>query len=177
MVVLARREILKYVEEGRLVIEPFSKEIVRENGLDLRVGNEYAKFDNKLVKRLNIIVDSKSIENITGVLTIIRTSDGILINPNERVLLTTLEYIKMPEDLVGFCCLRSTFARLGLFIPPTIIDAGFEGRLVIELIGSTIPVRLHVGDRFLHVVLVKTSSPTKYMGKYQKQKGIIILGD
>jgi len=175
---LSRREILEYIKKGKLVIEPFNEEIVRENGLDLRIGKEYARFEPVIAKALDVVIDSRNIErNISSVLSTHEATYSILIEPNERVLLTTLEYIKMPEDLIGICCLRSTFARLGLSIPPTIIDAGFEGRLVIELIGSAVPVRLHVGDRFLHVVLAKLTSPTKYRGKYQGQKGIVVKGD
>jgi dCTP deaminase len=57
----------------------------------------------------------------------IEEGDSFLIRPREHVLLHTMEYIKLPLDLMGFVNLRSSYARIGLTIPPTIIDANFEG--------------------------------------------------
>jgi len=56
----------------------------------------------------------------------------------------------------------------------TVIDSGFKGNITIELIGSTIPVRVYPKQRFLHVVLLRTSSPVykPYAGKYQGQRGV-----
>ena len=97
-----------------------------------------------------------------------------VINPREHVLLHTIEYIKLPLDLMGFVNLRSSYARIGLTIPPTIIDANFEGQLTIELVGGDFPVKLYAGDRFIHVVFAKLSSPVEkpYMGRYQGQRGV-----
>ena len=87
----------------------------------------------------------------------------------------TVEYITVPRNLVGFCNLRSTLARMGLFIPPTIIDAGFEGKIVVEILGRIDLLDLVVGKRFLHVVFAETKSPsTGYRGQYQGQRDIII---
>jgi len=70
--------------------------------------------------------------------------------------------------------LRSTYARFGLYIPPTVVDAGFHGQLTIEIIGSNLPVKIYPNQRFLHLIFVKTSSPVykPYTGKYQKQTGV-----
>ncbi|MBE5729799.1 dCTP deaminase, partial [Candidatus Parvarchaeota archaeon] len=91
-----------------------------------------------------------------------------VIEPNERILTVTEEDISISNNLVGFVNLRSSYARVGIIIPPTIVDAGFSGKLTIELIGSEFPIRLHAGDRFLHVVFAKTISPVEnpYKGKY-----------
>lgn len=87
----------------------------------------------------------------------------------------TVEYIAMPRNLIGFCNLRSTLARMGLFIPPTIIDAGFEGKLVIEILGRIDLLSKVVGKRFLHVIFAETKSPsTGYRGQYQGQKEIVV---
>jgi dCTP deaminase len=75
---------------------------------------------------------------------------------------------------MGFVNLRSSYARIGLTIPPTIVDANFEGQLTIELVGGDFPVKLYAGDRFLHVVFARLSSIVEkpYSGKYQGQKGV-----
>jgi dCTP deaminase len=74
---------------------------------------------------------------------------------------------------MGFVSLKSTYARLGLSIPPTIVNAGSEGELTIELIGGPFPVKIRRGDRIVQIVFVKLSSPTQkpYSGRYQNQRG------
>jgi len=58
----------------------------------------------------------------------------------------------------------------------TIVDAGFEGNLTIELIGSGFPVKLYAGERFVHLVFAKLTSPVEkpYKGKYQRQRGVTL---
>lgn len=122
----------------RMLIEPLSPDTIRENGVDLRIGD-------------------------------IQDGNGPF------VLAVTKETVALPDNVVGLCNLRSTWARKGFFIPPTVIDAGFAGELTIEL------VRLdedqawpRADERFLHVVFLYTATPCYkvYSGKYQGQKGI-----
>jgi len=73
------------------------------------------------------------------------------------------------------CNLRSTLARYGLIIPPTVVDAGFEGNLTIEVVNNSGNyIVLRPGIRFLHVILVKTEGEVKYLGKYLGQKGVTL---
>ena len=90
------------------------------------------------------------------------------------MLLHTLEYLRLPSYIAGLVNLRSTWARTGIYIPATIVDAGFEGQLTIEVVGSSFPVKLYPGDRFLHLVLVKLGTPTSkpYNGAYRGQTGV-----
>src|SRR3989442_3266877 len=105
----------------------------------------------------------------------VEMGDYFDINPKERILCRTQEYIKMPDDLIGFCELRVTYSLLGLSIPPTIVDAGFPGTLTIEMISNSgFPVRFYNGDRFMHVVFSKLTSRTDrpYSGKYGGQLAV-----
>ncbi|TRM73779.1 dCTP deaminase, partial [Sulfolobus sp. E5] len=140
-----------------------------ENGVDLRVGNEIARF-KKMDKPFNIDDD-----NISQ-LFVKETGEEFIINPHEHVLLVTEEYVKLPNDIMAFVNLRSSFARLGLFIPPTIVDAGFEGQLTIEVVGSEIPIKMKKSVRFLHLIFARTLTPVEnpYQGKYQKQRGVTL---
>jgi len=71
--------------------------------------------------------------------------------------------------------LRSTFARLGLSIPPTIIDAGFEGQVSLESHGGAVPVKLRRGLRFAHAAFFRVEGPAlPYRGKYQGQRGVTL---
>jgi len=165
--ILSDFDLWNYIRSGRLVIEPFRDDVVRENGLDLRIGRQMAR-----LKPVDKIFDVHSDD--VGEFYEIEEGDSFLIRPREHILLHTMEYIKLPLDLMGFVNLRSSYARIGLTIPPTIIDANFEGQLTIELVGGEFPVKLYSGDRFLHVVFAKLSSPVEkpYKGKYQGQRGV-----
>jgi len=97
------------------------------------------------------------------------------LNPCEVVLIHTLEYIELPNDIVGLINLRSSYARIGLSLPPTIVDAGFKGELTLQIRGGSYPIKLTVGERMIHLILVKASSPTmEYSGKYIGQRGITL---
>jgi dCTP deaminase len=165
--ILSDFDLWNYIRSGRLMIDPFRDDVVRENGLDLRIGRQVARL-KPVDKALDIhggdVAEFYEIEE----------GDSFVIRPREHVLLHTIEYIKLPLDLMGFVNLRSSYARIGLTIPPTIIDANFEGQLTIELVGGEFPVKLYSGNRFLHVVFAKLSSPVEkpYKGKYQGQRGV-----
>jgi dCTP deaminase len=103
-------------------------------------------------------------------------SDSHILRRGEAVLAATIEYMSIPDDLMGFCELRSTYARLGVSIPPTIIDATWEGQLTIQMTATRFPVTLHKGDRFLHAIFARLTSPVDqpYRGKYQRQRGVAL---
>jgi dCTP deaminase len=169
-VILSDRDIAWYMEKGLLRIDSAAPETIRENGVDLRLGDEFCRFNPNAPE-----LDTRgSFDRETYYKCHRVGPEGFRVNPHEHVLATTLETVCLPDDLVGLVNVRSTFARLGLYIPPTVIDAGFCGQVTIEIIGSAYPVRLYPGQRFLHVVLVKTTSPVArpYRGKYQGQRGV-----
>lgn len=163
------RDLRYYIERGLIKIEPYSPEIVRENGVDLRVGGEIAR-----LKSSQIPLDTSTTGNDPSLHYEIETGNKFLIRPHERVLLTTLEYVKLPDDVMAFVNLRSTFARVGLMIPSTIVDAGFEGNITIEVAGGPFPVVVHKGDRFIHLIFAKLLTPVErpYSGVYQGQRGV-----
>ncbi|MEN2999321.1 MAG: dCTP deaminase [Acidilobaceae archaeon] len=166
--ILSDRDIFLLIRAGDLKVEPFSSEIVRENGLDLRLGRGFCRFKatSKVLDPRNPGDPSEFYECSEG--------EEILIGPKEHVLLHTLEYVKLPDYVAGLVNLRSTWARTGIYVPSTAADAGFEGQLTIEVIGSSFPVKLYAGDRFLHLLLVKLGTPSikPYRGEYQGQTGV-----
>ncbi len=169
--ILSDWDIKVYIEKKLLVIDPLYPDTIRENGVDLRFGREFCRFK----KNVNTIIDSKNFDPKSFLeCTTVDEDEGFVINPLEHVLSTTEEWVELPHDLIGFVNLRSTFARQGLYIPPTIIDAGFKGNITIEIIGGSLPVKVYPGQRFIHVIFARTSSPVyrPYKGKYQYQKGV-----
>ncbi|MEM1919042.1 MAG: dCTP deaminase [Desulfurococcaceae archaeon] len=169
--ILSDWDIRVYVEKGLLIIKPLFEDTIRENGVDLRFGYQFCRFS----KKSDTVIDSRK-DPLDMILecTEVSEDEGFVINPLEHVLATTLEWIELPHDLVGLVNLRSTFARLSLYIPPTVVDSGFKGQLTIEVIGGSVPLKVYPGQRFLHVIFARTSSPVykPYTGKYQEQRGV-----
>ncbi|GGP19471.1 deoxycytidine triphosphate deaminase [Thermocladium modestius] len=157
------------IKSGALSIQPLSPDTVRENGVDLRVGSQYAIYSFN-----DQVIDPCNLDNARDLYSIVEAKDGkIVIPPRNFVLLTTTEYVKFPNDVIGLCNLRSTVARYGLSSPPTVIDAGFEGNVTIEIVNSSSNyIVLRPGMRFLHVVLSRTEGAAKYSGKYLGQRGV-----
>jgi dCTP deaminase len=79
----------------------------------------------------------------------------------------------MPIHKLGLAQLRSSWAMLGLIIPPTIIDPGFYGHLTIEVFNSApMPIILRPGDVVFSIAIVNAEDVPIYNGKYQGQIGI-----
>lgn len=200
MCILTRDEILKLINSDELKIEPLDPIQVRENGLDLTLGDEFAVPSfiavqesflkalehaepetavevKRLVKdrkfKMYLDLSSTTEEDIADQYVIIRVKKKIVLPPGSFVLLTTREYIKLPRNVAGLCNLRSTIARHGIFIPPTVVDSGFEGTITLEVINlSPYFYYIDVGTRFLHLVLVKCLGEAEYAGFYKGQRGV-----
>lgn len=169
---LSGKEIRELIKGGGLEVRPFSDECVRENGLDLRIGDEVAVLLNN-PKPLD--PDNFSREELDEYYKIIKMGDSLVLQPYMKILVSTLEYLKLPPSIAAFVELRSTFARLGLSIPPTIVDAGFEGQLTLEVHGGAFPVVLKRGMRFAHVVFFEVQGEAvPYKGRYQGQRGVTL---
>ena len=167
--VLGRFEILRRIESGELVVDPLRHDTVRENGLDLRIGAGFA-----VQRQVNGVVRpcEMSDEDVARLYEV--GGDGeIIVPPGRFVLVATEEYVKMPSDVVGLVNLRSTLARYGLFVPPTVVDAGFEGQIVVELVNaSPNPIALRRSMRFLHLILVEARGAEPYNSTYRGQRGV-----
>ncbi len=165
--ILSDNEIRILLRAGELGIEPLDEEIIRENGLDLRLGSSYC-----IMRDTDKILDPRNPGDPNDYYDCRKTNE-IIIPPRTHVLLHTLEYIRLPSYIAGLVNLRSTWARTGIYVPATVVDAGFEGELTIEVIGSQFPVKLYPGERFLHLVLVKMGIPASpYSGIYKGQRGV-----
>jgi dCTP deaminase len=172
---MSDRNLRKLIKSNNLLIEPLAADTIQQNGIDFRIGDELAS--GTLTSNTEII-NSKSSDDIMKFYQIVKNENAAFVfSPLRHYLLTTKESIKMPSDLMGFCGLRSTFARLGFVSPLTIIDAGFEGTLTIGVFyGGNNPIRVPVGCRFLHVVFAQLAdkADTPYHGHYVKQKGVTL---
>ena len=170
--ILSDFDLKNVIMSKRLVIEPFSEDIVRENGIDFRLDNEVGRHKDM---GPDFVMDPYDEATIRSGYELEKDVDKIVIGAKEQVLLTTKEQISVPDDLVGFVELRSTWARHGLSMPPTIIDAGFSGTITLEVVNNA-PYRIAIKpmQRFAHIVFIKASSRVSnvYSGMYTGQRGV-----
>lgn len=169
--ILSDFDLRNYITGKRLLIEPLSHDTIRENGVDLRIGNQIARLKPSVK-----ILDTMGSIDYSEFYSIEEIGDSFELGADEKILVTTLERVTLPSDLMGFVQLRSSFARVGLLLPPTIIDAGFSGNITIEVRGTSFPVKLYEGQRFAHVVFSKLTTPLEvpYSGRYQGQTGVTL---
>ncbi len=171
--ILSDYDINGMIKMKRLVIKPFYKDIVRENGIDMRLAPEIAH--HRDLGSEFIMEPTSSDAEIRKCFELKTKVKDMVIGSKEQVLLSTQEYIEVPDDVAGFVELRSTWARHGLSMPPTIIDAGFKGTITLEVINNApYAIRLKPKQRFAHVIFVKLQNRTgnTYAGFYKGQRGI-----
>lgn len=174
--ILSDFDLLNMIRSGRIKIEPFIDDIVRENGIDFRLADEVGRHNTKMGDAF--VMDPSDEQMIKNAYKIEKEVKQILIGAREQVLLTTHEYVDLPDDVVGMVELRSTWARHGLSMPPTIIDAGFKGTVTLEVINNA-PYKIAIKPltRFAHIIFVKTSSKVEKSystGSYTGQRGVRI---
>ena len=172
--ILSDVDLKEAIKNKRLVLTPFSEDTVRENGIDLRLADEIAHHDGA---SSDFVLDPADESSINKCYSIEKGVGTMVLKAGEHVLLSTYEYMEMPDDLVGFVELRSTWARHGLSLPPTIIDAGFKGTVTLAVSNNaSYGIALKPRQRFAHIVFVKTSSKVNkpYAGGYSEQRGISI---
>ena len=105
--------------------------------------------------------------------------DGrLIIPPNGFVLGHTVEYFRIPRDIVVVCLGKSTYARLGLVVNVTPLEPEWEGQVVIEISNTTNrPVAIHAGEGIAQFLFMKGDAPCLLSykdraGKYQGQTGV-----
>ncbi|MCS7125921.1 MAG: dCTP deaminase [Aigarchaeota archaeon] len=168
--ILSDREIIEYISRGWLVTsgsDVFENNLVGSNSLDLRIGNKIIRLRNP-----REVLDPDKMDDLHKYYTV-EEGEEFIVEPREHLLLTSLEYLRLPANIMGFVNLKSTYARLGLSIPPTIVNAGSEGELTIELVGGPFPIKIRRGSRIVQIVFVKLASPAEnpYRGRYHNQRG------
>ncbi|RJQ25809.1 dCTP deaminase [Candidatus Parcubacteria bacterium] len=177
--VLSDRDIKKYLEEGKIVITPLP-DLASQLGscsIDLRLGNIFRVFDHSKFAFIDPL--NKNISDFTREIKI-ENKEPFIIQPGDFVLATTIEYIKVPDNLTGRLEGRSSIGRLGIVIHSTAanIECGYRGHITLELANmGKMPVALYQGMRICSVSFEELSSPAdvpyykKKSAKYLEQKG------
>ncbi len=177
MAVLSDKDIKKAIKEKRIKIKNVDKKNISVASIDLRLDKTFRVFKHTEMTHID---SKKGLSNDLTELIKIKKGKPFTIHPGELVLASTIEYVKMPDDLIARLDGRSSLGRLGLVIHSTAgsVDPGFEGQLTLELANiSKLPVSLWPGMKICRITFEELSSPSKTPynkrkgSKYLKQKG------
>jgi dCTP deaminase len=105
--------------------------------------------------------------------------DHILIPPNSYVLGRSVEYFRMPSDVLALVVGKSTYARSGIIVNVTPLEPGWAGHVTIEISNATpLPAKVYAHEGIAQVVFLRGEQPdisyADRSGKYQKQEGITL---
>tara|TARA_B100001123_G_C15014415_1_gene908900 strand:- start:48 stop:602 length:555 start_codon:yes stop_codon:yes gene_type:complete len=181
MSILSDRSIKKLVLEKEM-IKPFVSEQKRDKsisyglssfGYDVRVSNEFKIFTNVD----SVIVDPKNFKSNSFVS---RKANECVIPPNSFVLASTVEYFKVPKDILVICLGKSTYARCGIIVNVTPLEPGWEGHVTLEFSNTTpLPAKIYANEGAAQFVFLKGNEVPEVTyeqrnGKYMKQKGVTL---
>ena len=165
--ILCGVEIRKLLIDNILYIDPIEDKQIQPASVDITLGDTFSIVADTAH---GIINPSQQVEY-----TVYQTNKFVLL-PNQFVLATTREYIKLPNNMTAFVEGRSSWGRLGLFIQNAgWVDPGFEGDITLELFNANRrAIELTVGMRIGQLVFAKMEQDAlaPYSGKYQGQKGV-----
>lgn len=164
------------------MIEPFNSKQIRKGvisygvssyGYDMRVGDEFKIFTNIN----NTVVDPKKFDPNSFV---DYKGEVCIIPPNSFALARSVEYFRIPRDVLVICLGKSTYARCGLVVNVTPLEPEWEGHVTIEISNTTpLPAKIYANEGIAQLIFLQASeicevSYKDKAGKYQAQKGITL---
>ncbi len=164
------------------MIEPFCEEQIKKGvvsyglssyGYDIRVSDEFKIFTNVNAE----VVDPKSFDerNVVDF-----KGDVCIVPPNSFALASTVEYFKIPRNVLAICLGKSTYARCGIIVNVTPFEPEFEGHITIEISNTTpLPAKIYANEGIAQVLFFEGDEVCEVSykdksGKYQNQKGITL---
>ena len=164
------------------MIEPFSEKQVSAGvisyglssyGYDLRVSDEFKIFTNVN----SAIIDPKAFDERSFVSV---QAASVIIPPNSFALARSIEYFRIPRDVLTICVGKSTYARCGIIVNVTPFEPEWEGFVTLEISNTTpLPARIYANEGLCQILFFQSDEvcETSYKdrkGKYQAQKGIVL---
>ncbi len=164
------------------MIEPFVENQVREGvisygvssyGYDVRVANEFKIFTNVF----SAIVDPKNFDPKSMVDFV---GDVCVVPPNSFALARTVEYFRIPRNVLTVCLGKSTYARCGIIVNVTPFEPEWEGFVTLEISNTTpLPAKIYANEGLAQVLFFEADetcdvSYADKKGKYQKQQSIVL---
>ncbi|WP_428375272.1 dCTP deaminase [Lichenicoccus sp.] len=142
-------------------------------GYDARVADEFKIFTNVD----SAIIDPKDFRPDSFV---DRTNAVCIIPPNSFALAHTIEYFRVPRDVLVVCLGKSTYARCGIIVNVTPLEPEWEGQVTIEISNTTpLPARIYAGEGICQFLFLQGAGPCEVSyadrnGKYMRQRGVAI---
>jgi dCTP deaminase len=173
---------IKRMAREHRMIEPFVESQVRGSaisygvssyGYDIRVADEFKVFTNIN----NTVIDPKSFDPRSFV--DIRT-DVCIVPPNSFALARTIEYFRIPRDVLTICLGKSTYARCGIIVNVTPFEPEWEGTVTLEISNTTpLPAKIYANEGIAQVLFFQSDEPCEMSykdkkGKYQAQTGVTL---
>jgi dCTP deaminase len=164
------------------MIEPFVENQRREGvisyglssyGYDARVADEFRIFTNVN----SAVVDPKAFSEDSFVE---RKADVCIIPPNSFALARTVEYFRIPRDVLVICLGKSTYARCGIIVNVTPLEPEWEGHVTLEFSNTTpLPARIYANEGACQFLFLKGAAPPEVSyadraGKYMRQTGVTL---
>ena len=146
---------------------------VSSYGYDIRVADEFKVFTNVY----NTVVDPKNFDPKSFVDI---KADVCVIPPNSFALARTIEYFRIPRDILTVCVGKSTYARCGIIVNVTPFEPEWEGHVTIEISNTTpLPARIYANEGIAQVLFFQGDEPCEVSyrdkkGKYQAQRGVTL---
>jgi dCTP deaminase len=175
--VLSDRTIRRLLDERRIEIEPYDPSLLQPSSVDVRVDRFFRVFHNARYPYIDV---KEPQEELTELVEIDEERPFIL-HPGEFVLASTLERIRLPDDLVARLEGKSSLGRLGLLIHSTagFIDPGWDGHVTLELSNvANLPITIYHAMKIGQLSFVQLSEPAESPygsgglgSKYQGQQG------
>lgn len=174
---------IKIMVKKHKMIEPFEDHIVRDGkvsyglssyGYDLRVADEFKIFTNVH----SAIVDPKKFDEKSFV--DVQGEGNVLIPPNSFALARSVEYLRVPRNVLMLCIGKSTYARCGIIVNVTPVQPEWEGNLVIEISNTTpLPAKIYAGEGIAEILFFESDevcekSYKDLAGKYINQRSIVL---
>jgi dCTP deaminase len=176
-VILSDRSILEEIKAGRIEIDPFDEACIQPSSIDLHVDRKFRTFHNA---RYPFIDVKKAMPELTELIEVDGNNPFIL-HPGEFVLGSTLERVRLPDDLVARLEGKSSLGRLGLLIHSTAgyVDPGWDGYLTLELSNvANLPITIYPSMKIGQISFFRLTSPAERPygsrergSKYQGQRG------
>jgi len=181
MTVLSDKWIKEMVRTNSM-ISPFEDKQVKNNkisyglssfGYDARVSNEFKIFTNINSE----IVDPKNFK-LNNFIS--KKGDECIIPPNSFVLSSTVEYFRIPDDVMVICLGKSTYARCGIIVNVTPLEPSWEGNVTLEFSNSTpLPAKIYANEGAAQFIFLKGNEKPDITyadrnGKYMKQSGVTL---
>ncbi|WKZ38843.1 MAG: dCTP deaminase [Anaerolineales bacterium] len=164
------------------MIEPFADKQVRNGvisygvssyGYDVRVANEFKIFTNVFSATVDPKhFDTNSMVDFTG--------DVCVVPPNSFALARTVEYFRIPRNVLTVCLGKSTYARCGIIVNVTPFEPEWEGFVTLEISNTTpLPAKIYANEGLAQVLFFEADEECEISyadkkGKYQKQQSIVL---